>query len=78
MKEFMEEHSVARVGRRRIKYYCEIKEYFYCVFLLLSVFLPHVYFYYYHAGKCNCILCGKIKEKILKKLGGILISYEIN
>ena len=32
MKEFMEEHSVARVGRRRIKYYCEIKEKFYYLF----------------------------------------------
>ena len=70
MKEFMEEHSVARVGRRRIKYYCEIKEKFYYLFdttCALSNF----------TGKCNCILCGKIKEKILKKLGGILISMKL-
>ena len=60
MKEFMEEHSVARVGRRRIKYYCEIKEYFYCLFVLLVLCQTFT-------GKCNCILCGKIYVVKLKK-----------
>ena len=65
MEELMENHIVARVSRRIIICYCELKGFFYCYLFVLHVLA----FSNFYAGNCGKIIKKKFKTHFpVKKL----------